>query len=305
MEGAKCLILVVGGCNVSKSSIPRQPFRYISLELSSLKLRPTCRTHLLHWSTTRMQAGGGDYELKQMKDMAAARKRWEALVREEKIKVLTPREAGYAVQLSNRTLLDVRPSTEHKKTERLVTMVILVVMILGFHNFSLVLKAWVKGSTWIPIFDVDTNFDAGTLSRKITNFTMGGWWSGVPTLSYNNQFLSKVEEKYPKDTALIVACQKGLRSLAACEVLYNAGYRNLFLVQGGLEAAEEEDLVREGPQPLKFAGIGDQQRDAASREGWGYRLVFSARLVGIFLVADALFIGAQQVGHYLQDIRSH
>ncbi|KAM1032231.1 hypothetical protein ACFX15_035233 [Malus domestica] len=45
------------------------------------------------------------------------------------------------------------------------------------------------------------------------------------------------------------------RSLAACEQLYNAGYKNLFWVQGGLEAVEEEDLVREGPQPFKFAGI--------------------------------------------------
>lgn len=31
-----------------------------------------------------------------------------------------------------------------------------------------------------------------------------------------------------------------IRSLAACEQLYNAGYKNLFWVQGGLEAAEEE-----------------------------------------------------------------
>lgn len=236
-----------------------------------------------------MQAVEEDYELKQMKDMAAARKRWEALVREEKVKVLTPREAGYAMQLSHKTLLDVRPSTEHE-------------------------KAWVKGSTWIPIFEVDNKIDAGTLSRKVTNFMMGGWWSGVPTLSYDDQFLSKITEKFPKDTDLIVACQKGLRSLAACELLYNAGYRNIFWIQGGLEAAEEEDLEREGPQTFKLAGIGgvseflgwtDQQRVAAAKEGWGYRLVFSARLVGVFLVADALFIGAQQVGRYLQDIRSH
>uniref|UniRef100_A0A2P2M0M0 Rhodanese-like domain-containing protein 11ic isoform X1 n=2 Tax=Rhizophora mucronata TaxID=61149 RepID=A0A2P2M0M0_RHIMU len=104
------------------------------------------------------------------------------------------------------------------------------------------------------------------------------------------------------------------RSLAACELLYNAGYRNLFWVQGGLEAAKEEELVKEGPQPLKFAGLGgvseflgwtDQQRAAAAKEGWGYRLLFSARLVGVFLVADALFIGAQQVGRYIQEIRSH
>ncbi|XP_023889104.1 rhodanese-like domain-containing protein 11, chloroplastic isoform X1 [Quercus suber] len=271
------------------SNISKRTHHYCtSLELSALKLSPSCTTHLLHRSTIRMQADGEDYELKQMKDMAAARKRWEALVREEKVKVLTPREAGYAIQLTNKTLLDVRPSTEHQ-------------------------KAWVKGSTWIPIFDVDDKFDAGTLSRQITSFVMGGWWSGVPTLSYNNQFLSKVVEKYPKDTDLIVACQKGLRSLAACELLYNAGYKNLFWVQGGLEAAEEEDLIREGPLPFKLAGIGgvseflgftDQQRDAAAKEGWGYRLMFSARLVGVFLVADALFIGAQQVGHYLRDIRS-
>ncbi|XP_031103135.1 rhodanese-like domain-containing protein 11, chloroplastic isoform X1 [Ipomoea triloba] len=240
-------------------------------------------------SGIRMQQVEEEYELKQMKDMAAARKRWDALIREGKVKVLTPREAGYAIQLSNKTLLDVRPSIEHE-------------------------KARVKGSTWIPIFEVDTRLDPGTLSMKVTNFMMGGWWSGVPTLSYNSQFLSKVQEQFPKDADLIVACQKGLRSLAACELLYNAGYRNLFWVQGGLENAEEEDLEREGPQPFKFAGIGglseflgwtDQQRVAAAKEGWGYRLVFSARLVGVFLAADALFIGAQRVGQYIQDLRSH
>lgn len=32
------------------------------------------------WRTIRMQADDEDYELKQMKDMTAARKRWEALV---------------------------------------------------------------------------------------------------------------------------------------------------------------------------------------------------------------------------------
>lgn len=236
-----------------------------------------------------MQVVEEEYEVQQAKDMAAARKRWEAMIRDGKVKILTPREAGYAIQLSDKVLLDVRPSTERK-------------------------NAWVKGSTWIPIFDVDTSFDAGNLSRKITNFVMGGWWSGVPALMYNNKFLSKVQEKFPKDSDVIVACQKGLRSLAACELLYNAGYRNLFWVQGGLEAAEEEDFDREGPQPFKLAGIGgvseflgwtDQQRAVAAKEGWGYRLVFTGRLLGVILAADALFFGAQQVGRYIQDLRTH
>ncbi|PRQ54461.1 putative Rhodanese-like domain-containing protein [Rosa chinensis] len=155
-----------------------------------------------------MQADNEDFELKQMRDMAATKKRWDALIRDRKIKPLTPTEAGYAIQLSNKTLLD----------------------------------AWVKGSTWIPIFDVGDKFDVGTLYRKIMGFTMGGWWSGVPTLAYN-KYLSKVDQKFPKDTNLIVACQKGLRSIAACEVLYNAGYRNPFWVQGGLETAEEEVIM--------------------------------------------------------------
>ncbi|KAL3642298.1 Rhodanese-like domain-containing protein 11, chloroplastic [Castilleja foliolosa] len=247
------------------------------------KIRRKCRDGI------RMQVVEEEYEVKQMRDMAAARKRWEALVRDGKVKLISPREAGYAIQLSNKTLLDVRPSTERK-------------------------KAWVKGSTWIPIFDVDSRLDAGTISKKVTGFMMGGWWSGIPTLSYDEKFLSKVTEKFPKDTDLIVACQKGLRSLAACEQLYNAGYENVFWVQGGLEAAEDEDLEREGPQPFKLAGIGglseflgwtDQQRAAAAKEGWAYRLVFSARLLGLVLAADALYLGAQQVGPYLQNLRSH
>lgn len=35
------------------------------------------------------------------------------------------------------------------------------------------MKAWVKGSTWVSIFDVDESLDAGALSRKITGFMMG------------------------------------------------------------------------------------------------------------------------------------
>ncbi|KAL0318604.1 UNVERIFIED_CONTAM: Rhodanese-like domain-containing protein 11, chloroplastic [Sesamum angustifolium] len=208
-------------------------------------------------SATRMQVVEEEYEVKQMKDMAAARKRWEALVRDGKVKILTPREAGYAIQLSNKTLLDVRPSSERQ-------------------------KAWVKGSTWAPIFDVDDRLDPGTISRKED----GG--VAYPHYHTTNDSCPKLRRNSQKNTDLIVACQKGLRSLAACELLYNAGYENLFWIQGGLEAAEEEDLERDGPQPFKLAGIGglseflgwtDQQRAAAAKEGWGYRLVFSARLL--------------------------
>ncbi|XP_073270158.1 rhodanese-like domain-containing protein 11, chloroplastic [Primulina huaijiensis] len=280
---------------INAFSTPHIPNRWNHLSDSALMPRAASpsvsRSKIRHIfkGGIRMQVVEEEYEVKQMRDMAAARKRWEALVRDGKVNVLSPREAGYAVKLSSKALLDVRPSYERK-------------------------KAWVKGSTWIPIFDTDDQVNVGTLSRKITGFMMGGWWSGIPILSYNKEFISKVAEKFSKDTDLIVACQKGMRSLAACELLYNAGYENIFWVQGGLEAAEEEDLEREGPQPFRFAGIGglseflgwtDQQRAAAANEGLGYRLVFSARLLGLIFAVDALFLGAQQVGRYLQDFRSH
>uniref|UniRef100_A0A453P059 Rhodanese domain-containing protein n=1 Tax=Aegilops tauschii subsp. strangulata TaxID=200361 RepID=A0A453P059_AEGTS len=104
------------------------------------------------------------------------------------------------------------------------------------------------------------------------------------------------------------------RSIAAAEQLYNAGFENLFWVQGGLEAAEEEDFEREGSQAFKLAGIGgvseffgwtDQQRAQAAKEGWGYRLLFTGRLVGAIVLADALFVGAQSIGPLLQQLQPH
>ncbi|VAI58068.1 unnamed protein product [Triticum turgidum subsp. durum] len=190
--------------------------------------------------------GGEEEETRQAKEMAAARKRWETLIREQKIKTLTPREAG--------------------------------------------------------------------LSKKAFNFMIGGWWSGSSTMSFNKNFVQQVEEKFSKDTDIILVCQKGLRSIAAAEQLYNAGFENLFWVQGGLEAAEEEDFEREGSQPFKLAGIGgvseffgwtDQQRAQAAKEGWGYRLLFTGRLVGAIVLADALFVGAQSIGPLLQQLQPH
>ncbi|KAM0881302.1 hypothetical protein ACQ4PT_033039 [Festuca glaucescens] len=161
------------------------------------------------------QGGGEEEETRQAKEMAAARRRWEMLIREQKIKTLTPREAGYTFKLTDKVLLDVRPSNERQ-------------------------KAWVKGSTWIPVFDVDTSSDVNGLSKKAFSFVMGGWWSGSSTMSFNKNFVQQVQEKFSKDTDIILVCQKGLRSIAASEQLYNAGFENLFWVQGGLEAAEEE-----------------------------------------------------------------
>ncbi|KAL3696052.1 hypothetical protein R1sor_010128 [Riccia sorocarpa] len=223
----------------------------------------------------------------QIKEMAAAEKRWESQVKEGKVKSLSAKEAGYAIDLSGYTLLDVRPSTEHK-------------------------KAYVKNSVWIPIFDENKSMDPGTLLSKVSNFAMGGWWSGSPLMKYNERFMPDVVAKIPKSANVILACQKGLRSLAACEQLYRAGYRNLYWLNGGFDAAQEGDLEKEGSVPFKFAGIGgvseflgwtDVQREAVAKEGFGYRAMLFARLMSVVLAADLVFLGSQQLMRVLQEMR--
>eukprot|EP00897_Mesotaenium_endlicherianum_P001432 jgi/Mesen1/1316/ME000013S00807 len=213
----------------------------------------------------------------QFKEMAALEKRWESQVTEGKVKSLSAKEAGYAYQLADYVLLDVRPSSEHN-------------------------KAWVKESIWIPAFDEDHSLAPGIITNKLTNFLFGGWWSGAGLTKRNERFMPDVVAKIPKSANVIVACQKGLRSLAACEQLYKAGYRNLFWVNGGFETAEDGDFERDGPQALKFAGLGgmseflgwtDIQRAESSKEGLGFRLV-------VVLAVDVAFVGFQALTAFLQ-----
>eukprot|EP00850_Spirogloea_muscicola_P025401 SM002974S11252 [mRNA] locus=s2974:113:1050:- [translate_table: standard] len=154
---------------------------------------------------------------------------------------MSAKEAGYAVSLGTHTLLDVRPTTEHD-------------------------KARVKNSVWLPAFDVNRSMDPGTAFNKLSSFLMGiqpllplpsgrlladrawqtdcergtgRWWSGAPVTKPNERFMPDLVQRIPKSTSVIVACQKGLRSLAVCEQMYKAGYRNLYWLNGGFDATEE------------------------------------------------------------------
>ncbi|MBA0773142.1 hypothetical protein Gotri_008440 [Gossypium trilobum] len=70
----------------------------------------------------------------------------------------------------------------------------------------------------------------------------------------------------------------------------------------------DELVLKTGLRILKrmlFRPLDGSAVSSSYQRRLGYRLLYSVRLVGVFVVADALFIGAQQVGRYLQDIRSH
>jgi rhodanese-related sulfurtransferase len=222
-----------------------------------------------------------------MKKMQAAQGRWEAQLRNGAWKTVSAQEASEYVKSGDFYFLDVRPSTEHD-------------------------KASVKGSIWIPMYDVNKHADPATIYKKIQNVTMGGWWSGQALMKYNERFMPDIVAKIPKSSKIIVACQKGLRSLAACEQLYKVGYRNLYWLSGGLDAVDENELEREGPKPFKLAGIGgvseflgwtDVQRSEASKLGFGYRAMLFGRVILLLLAVDLFFLGSQQLAELIGDLR--
>lgn len=49
----------------------------------------------------------------------------------------------------------------------------------------------------------------------------------------NPDFLSQVQEKFPKGTKLVIGCHAGGRSAKACQMLSPLGYQDIFNVDGG------------------------------------------------------------------------
>ena len=90
-------------------------------------------------------------------------------------------------------------------------------------NSQLLLKVWpycrpsihvqaaVDGAVNIPIFEVEDELSFNAFLKKASAFGMGGWWLGGTHMKPNMGFLREVEQKIPKDSRVIVACQKGLR----------------------------------------------------------------------------------------------
>jgi len=109
----------------------------------------------------------------------------------------------------------------------------------------------------------------------------------------------------PKNgSKVIVACQKGLRSLAACEQLSRAGYGEIAWINGGFDTARKEDLPVVGAPDLRYGGIGglsellgwtDAQRQNSKTEGFigGFENVL--KLAALVLLADGLWFAYDQI----------
>jgi rhodanese-related sulfurtransferase len=220
----------------------------------------------------------------RLKEGIQVENRLKAQVSDEKVTPLNSKDAGYAIQLSDYILLDVRPSIEHD-------------------------RAWVKNSIWIPMYDLDKHTSIGSLTKQAAHLINGGLWDGSRYLTANERFMPDlVKQIRDKNANVIVACQKGLRSLAACEAMRKAGYKNLYWLSGGFDAADDGDFEKLGPKPFKYAGIGgpselfgwtDVQRREAKNDP-SKRWSNVGKLVLVIVAIDVLFLGGQQLNFFVQ-----
>ncbi|KAK9847231.1 hypothetical protein WJX84_005305 [Apatococcus fuscideae] len=206
--------------------------------------------------------------------MREAERRWESQVREGKVKNVTCKAAGELMQ-DGWVLLDVRPQEE-------------------------ITKAKLSGSEEVPLFVQDEDMSPVGLAKKASALSMGGWWLGGTHMRANEKFMAQVQSKIPRNSKVIVACQKGLRSLAACEQLSRAGYPTLAWINGGFDTAQKGDLPAEGDKDLRLGGIGgvsellgwtEVQRDVQRSAGFaGGSSTIIKLAAGILAIDGAVFL---------------
>lgn len=166
----------------------------------------------------------------QQKQMAAAEQRWQANVTSGRVRSVSAVELQEMADSGEWKVLDVRPIEE-------------------------VEKAYQAGSVHVPLFEVDDDMSITGLLKQMSAFGMGGWWLGGQHMKPNEQFMGQVMSKIPTDTKVVITCQKGLRSLAACEQLSKAGYGEIAWLNGGYEAVEKGTIKAVGDEDIKMAGV--------------------------------------------------
>lgn len=69
-------------------------------------------------------------------------------------------------------------------------------------------------------------------------------WQTGPALIKNPRFLRELENKLPKDAAILFLCRSGKRSAAAATAATNAGFTRVFNVREGFEGDLDERQQR-------------------------------------------------------------
>lgn len=117
-------------------------------------------------------------------------------------------------------------------------------------------RAPLKGSINVPLFIEDNDNSLGGIGKKLAFKITGGWWLGGTHCVLNRSFVESVKAQIPLGSSLVVCCQKGLRSLAACEALVKEGYGTIAWLNGGLDASKRGDIPTTTGVDVRYGGVG-------------------------------------------------
>jgi rhodanese-related sulfurtransferase len=86
------------------------------------------------------------------------------------------------------------------------------------------------------------------------NIPIKNFNTAIQMMEDNPDFLDVFETKFSKEAKLIVGCAAGTRSFVACQILEQAGYRDLATVEGGFNGKRDMfgNVVQKGWAELGF-----------------------------------------------------
>eukprot|EP00746_Dinoflagellata_sp_MGD_P155045 gnl/MRDRNA2_/MRDRNA2_85172_c0_seq1.p1 gnl/MRDRNA2_/MRDRNA2_85172_c0~~gnl/MRDRNA2_/MRDRNA2_85172_c0_seq1.p1 ORF type:complete len:280 (-),score=57.35 gnl/MRDRNA2_/MRDRNA2_85172_c0_seq1:342-1181(-) len=127
-------------------------------------------------------------------------------------------------------------------------------------------RAEIHGAVEVPLFVLKDDFSSPIgIYQEMVAFGLGGWWMGGRPMKENKNFVRAVEHRIGKNAKILAVCQSGLRSKQALKELHLAGFKNLALVKGGLNAVRNNEIpCEEEGCRLDLAGSGS----LAGMLGW-------------------------------------
>jgi rhodanese-related sulfurtransferase len=156
------------------------------------------------------------------------------------------------------------------------------------------------GSVNAPVYVNDDSASLGNLMKQLAAFGTGGWWQGGGHMKANPDFLSTVQSKIPFTSKVVVSCQKGLRSLAAAEMLVKTGYTEVAWLSGGYDSATKADFDTTNGKDMRHGTVAGvrgiigwtpvQQEEGNAVAGGIYKFL---GYVAIFAAANFASMGVQ------------
>jgi len=155
---------------------------------------------------------------------------------------------------------------EEVKPEEVENMLKQGWILLDVRQHEQVERAQIHNAVEVPLFVLKNDLQSPMgIYQEMVAYGLGGWWMGGRPMKENQNFVRNVQKTLGKNAKILAVCQTGLRSKQALKELHLAGFKNLALVKGGLNAVRNNEIpCEEEGCRLDLAGSGS----LAGMIGW-------------------------------------